>query len=141
MNFSPVTSGLCAAAVYTALLTPPTTVAATTVTVDYDQTYQTIDGFGASDAWSINPAVSKWLRRGEEAQVEALADQLFSVEHGIGLSAWRFNIGAGSAEQGENSAIPDTYRRAELLIPAPGAPVDTQKQSGQIRFCSGQGNC
>jgi O-glycosyl hydrolase len=117
-----------------ALLTPGITAAATTVTIEYDQTYQKIDGFGASDAWSINPTVKKWLREGEEAQVEALADQLFSVENGIGLSAWRFNIGAGSSEQGENSAIPDPYRRAELLIPAPGAPVDTQKQSGQIRF-------
>jgi O-glycosyl hydrolase len=102
--------------------------------IDYRQTHQHIDGFGASDAWSIGPVIDKWAREGKHDQIEALAEQLFSVEHGIGLSAWRFNIGAGSAEQGESSAIPDPLRRAELLIASPGSDVDRSKQLGQIRM-------
>ena len=48
--------------------------------------------------------------------VTPLADALFSIDNGIGLSAWRFNVGAGSAEQGDDSRITDPFRRAELLI-------------------------
>ena len=88
----------------------------TPLNIAYRQEHQTIDGFGASDAWSVDPTLRKWLREGHEAQVERLADRLFSAEEGIGLSAWRFNIGAGSAEQGDDSRIPDPMRRAELLV-------------------------
>ena len=96
--------------------------------------HQQIVGFGASDAWIINPAVKAWISQGRNDSVETLADLLFNTDKGIGLSAWRFNIGAGSAEQGESSRIPDKYRRAELFIPAPGAAVDQSKQSGQVQF-------
>ncbi|KAA5539198.1 xylanase [Roseiconus nitratireducens] len=104
------------------------------LTIDYSDQHQQIDHFGASDAWSINPAVDHWTRQSDDAAVERLADWLFSQDSGIGLSAWRFNIGAGSAGQGAASNIPDPLRRAELLIPAAGSPVDRTKQRGQIRF-------
>lgn len=113
----------------------PLAAAQTQLNIDFKMQYQELDGFGASDAWSIDPTVNKWLAEGREADVERLADWLFSTETGIGLSAWRFNIGAGSAEQGASlSKIPDALRRAELLIAAPGAAVDQNKQRGQIRF-------
>jgi O-glycosyl hydrolase len=109
--------------------------AQTPLNVDFKMQHQTIDGFGASDAWSIDPSVKKWIDEGREADVERLADWLFSVDTGIGLSAWRFNIGAGSAEQGASlSHIPDALRRAELLIAAPGAAIDPNKQRGQVRL-------
>ncbi|KAA1188411.1 xylanase [Pseudohalioglobus sediminis] len=105
-----------------------------TLHINIQQTHQHIEAFGASDAWAIDPAVKQWLANGEGESVVALADLLFSIERGIGLSAWRFNIGAGSAEQGEASRIPDPYRRAELLVAAPGKPVDGRKQAGQVRM-------
>jgi len=61
-----------------------------TITIDASVEYQTIDNFGASDCWSFQK-IGNWF----EPQKEKIADLLFSVEKGIGLSAWRFNIGAG----------------------------------------------
>ena len=59
---------------------------------------QHIQHFGASDAWSM-----QFLGLWPEKQQEQIADWLFSVENdetgkpkGIGLSLWRFNLGAGS---------------------------------------------
>jgi hypothetical protein len=60
-------------------------------TADPSKTYQMIEHFGASDAWSADP-VGKWW---SEANKNILADFLFSMDNGIGLSAWRFNIGGG----------------------------------------------
>ena len=117
-----------------AALLPAQAMTQTQLNISYDQTHQQIDGFGASDAWSIDPIIQKWQHQGKQSQIEALADRLFSVEGGIGLSAWRFNIGAGSAEQGDDSDIPDPLRRAQLLIPKAGAEVDSSKQRGQIRL-------
>lgn len=84
--------------------------------INLEERHQEIDSFGASDAWSINPAINKWSEAGDEEAIERLADLLFSETKGIGLSAWRFNVGAGSFEQGKASAIRDPYRRAELLF-------------------------
>jgi O-glycosyl hydrolase len=117
-----------------AVLIPTLVFSETQLNVSYQHIHQRIDGFGASDAWSIGPIISKWELEGKQDDIEALADQLFSIESGIGLSAWRFNIGAGSAEQGDDSAIPDPLRRAQLLIPKAGSEIDQSKQRGQIRL-------
>jgi len=89
-----------------------------TVSIDLNKRYQTIDNFGASDAWSCQFA-GNW----SEAKRNAIADLLFSQElkldgspEGIGLSLWRFNIGAGSTQQGSQSGIGDEWRRAESCI-------------------------
>ena len=108
--------------------------AQTRLVVDFERQHQVIDNFGASDAWSINPVVSKWISEGDDAAIERLAGFLFSTDRGIGLSAWRFNIGAGSAGQGAASRIPDPLRRAELIVPSPGGNIDRTKQAGQIRL-------
>jgi O-glycosyl hydrolase len=117
-----------------AVFIPAQALTQTQLNVSYDHTHQRIDGFGASDAWSIDPVINKWELEGKQDRIEALADQLFSIESGIGLSAWRFNIGAGSAEQGDHSAIPDPLRRAQLLIPKTGSEIDKSRQRGQIRL-------
>ncbi|SFD59260.1 O-Glycosyl hydrolase [Chitinophaga sp. CF118] len=98
----------------------------TIVHIDTDTTYQTIDNFGASDAWSCQ-FVGNW----PEQKKNAIADWLFSTDTtatgqpmGIGLSMWRYNIGAGTAEQGDSSAIRDEWRRT----------YNWQSQSGQLWF-------
>lgn len=88
------------------------------VDVDLSVRYQTIQGFGASDAWNFDPVGKFW-----DIEVkEQIAELLFSTEiedndpNGIGLSRWRFNIGAGSAEQGADSNIDKEERRSECFI-------------------------
>lgn len=60
------------------------------IEIDASVEYQEIDNFGASDCWSFQK-IGAW----PESQKTKVADLLFSVEKGIGLSAWRFNIGGG----------------------------------------------
>ncbi|HSJ69328.1 MAG TPA: glycoside hydrolase family 30 protein, partial [Anditalea sp.] len=101
--------------------------------VDPQTVYQEIDHFGASDAWS-GQFVGTW----PEPKKGAIADLLFSNRLdeqgnpvGIGLSLWRFNLGAGSTEQGEESGIRDAWRRAPSLVDASGN-FKIQNQKGQI---------
>ncbi len=98
--------------------------------------YQTIDGFGASDAWQCNLVGRDWPAE----KRERIADLLFSQEvdakgkpMGIGLSIWRFNVGAGTAEQGEGSDIRNPWRRAECFLNSDGS-YDWSKQAGQQWF-------
>lgn len=98
-------------------------------------TYQKIEHFGASDAWACQ-FVGEW----QQDKREEIADLLFSQDtlkngqpKGIGLSLWRFNIGAGSTEQGEKSGIKDTWRRAESFLNDNGN-YDWNHQKGQIWF-------
>ena len=69
-----------------------------------------------------------------------MADLLFSREFdadgnpkGIGLSLWRFNLGAGSTEQGDASDITDEWRRTECFT-TDGVSYDMNKQAGQVWF-------
>ena len=85
------------------------------VTIDLTRTYQTIQDFGASDCWTAE-YVSDYFSTTEK---EKAAKWLFSQQmdkngnpEGLGLSCWRVNLGAGSAEQGSNSNIADETRRA-----------------------------
>ena len=86
---------------------------------------QTIDGFGASDAWSMWQ-IGQW----EDSLQMQVADWLFSSESnadgspkGIGLSIWRFNAGTGSAAQGDAAQI-NRDTRTEVYA----------KQTGQRQF-------
>lgn len=102
--------------------------------IETTQPRQTIDCFGASDAWSMNK-LGLW----PEEQQNQIADWLFSCENdhtgkpkGIGLSVWRFNLGAGSEEQGDSSKInPST--RTECFLNADGS-YNWNKQKGQRNF-------
>jgi O-glycosyl hydrolase len=71
---------------------------------------------------------------------ERIADLLFSRQvdaqgspRGIGLSVWRFNLGAGTAEQGDASGIKNPWRRAECFQNADGR-YDWSRQAGQRWF-------
>lgn len=88
-----------------------------TVIISTDNVVQTMDGFGGSDAWRTQFVGKNW----PEQKKSAIADLLFSKEidaqgnpKGIGLSIWRFNLGAGSIEQGE---------KAKFLMNGEGANV------------------
>ncbi|WP_320053508.1 glycoside hydrolase [uncultured Acetobacteroides sp.] len=106
------------------------------VTIDVSKTYQTMDNFGASDCWTAQFIGKNW----PVEKRNAMADLLFSTAmdangqpKGIGLSSWRFNIGAGSAEQGSTSNIETVWRRSECFLNADGT-YDWNKQEGQRWF-------
>lgn len=107
---------------------------AQTFTIDTKHPQQTIAHFGASDAWSMQ-TVGLW----EEDTRRQVADWLFSMDNdangqprGIGLSLWRFNLGAGSAEQGDSSYI-NKGTRTECFLRFDGT-YDWSRQEGQVRF-------
>lgn len=106
------------------------------ITIHPGKTKQTIHSFGASDCWS-----AKFIGKWEDVQKkDRVADLLFSMDttadgtpKGIGLSLWRFNIGAGSFEQGDASRIADEWRREECFQRADGS-YDWSKQQGAQWF-------
>ena len=106
------------------------------IKLNNDEIFQTIDGFGASDAWRCQFVGLNW----PDEKKEQIAKLLFSKEKdesgnplGIGLSIWRFYIGAGTNEQGEKSGIKNEWRRAESFIDSNGN-YDWNKQKGQQWF-------
>lgn len=117
------------------LATITTACRATDYIIETNQPRQTIRHFGASDAWSMQ-FIGLWDNQEEQ---EKIADWLFSTENdakgqpkGIGLSVWRFNLGAGSAEQGKDAQInPGT--RTECFLTKDGS-YDWTKQAGQRKF-------
>ena len=50
------------------------------VTIDGSRCYQSIDNFGASDAWSMEPIGKDW----SEENKARIADLLFSRDRGLG---------------------------------------------------------
>ncbi|PWK22368.1 O-glycosyl hydrolase [Arcicella aurantiaca] len=105
------------------------------ISIDPQIQFQKIEHFGASDSWACQ-FVGNWT----ELQKNKIADLLFSQDtltngqpKGIGLSIWRFNIGAGSTEQGDLSGIKDIWRRAECFLDSNGN-YDWNRQKGQIWF-------
>lgn len=104
--------------------------------INLDANLQTMESFGASDAWQCNFIGKNW----PSDKRNKIADLLFSKEvdadgnpKGIGLSLWRFNLGAGSAEQGDASDITDEWRRTECFT-TDGVNYNMNKQAGQVWF-------
>jgi O-glycosyl hydrolase len=102
------------------------------VTIHVTERKQTIRNFGGSDAWACQ-YIGQW----PDDKRNQVADWLFSTEDdangqpkGIGLSLWRFNIGAGSAAQDN---ISDEWRRAEGFLKS-DMTYDWSKQAGQQWF-------
>jgi O-glycosyl hydrolase len=105
-----------------------------TVTVNTNERRQTIHNFGASDAWSAQ-FVGRWW---PEAKRNAIANLLFETgidgqndPKGIGLSTWRFNVGAGSNRQ---SYIWEPWRRADTFLSADYTSYDWSAHPGQRWF-------
>lgn len=102
--------------------------------IDINRQEQTIDHFGASDGWSM-----RYLGLWSEAKKKQIADRLFSIKNdsfgkpiGIGLSLWRFNLGAGSVYQGDSSEI-QPFTRTECFLQPNGA-YNWEAQKGQQVF-------
>jgi len=108
------------------------------IIINLESEQQTIQSFGASDCWTTK-FIGKW---NDVAKKNQIADYLFSMDvdqqgnpKGIGLSLWRFNIGAGSYEQGVASGIPDEFRREECFLDV-NNHYNWDKQAGQQWFLS-----
>ena len=108
----------------------------TDIAIDIHDEKQVMHSFGASDCWSCQFVGKYW----PVDKRKAIADLLFSMDtdgkgnpKGIGLSMWRFNVGAGSAEQGDASRISTDWHRAECFLNQDGS-YDWAKQRGQQWF-------
>lgn len=71
------------------------------ITVDLNTTYQTVEGFGASSAWSFQTL-------GKEApeEVSDEAIEMLYGDSGLELNIYRFNIGGGSADPALDNVAP-----------------------------------
>ena len=78
--------------------------------IDPETTYQPIEGFGASGCWW-----AQWLGEWPDETLEPVIDLLYNTQTGIGLTQYRYTIGAGGGEE-----IPDRWRRSECYEVAPG---------------------
>ena len=106
------------------------------ITIDPSARYQTMEFFGAADAWSGNFVGKYWA---PERKAE-IADWLFSQEVdasgnpvGIGLNIWRVNLGAGTLEQAGADIYP-YQRRAESYKTVDGKAYDWGKCAGHEYF-------
>jgi O-glycosyl hydrolase len=106
------------------------------ITIDAKNTAQTIQNIGASGCW-FSEGIGKYWPVDKK---EKIAGLLFSKAmdanghpEGIGLSAWRFNIGGGTAEQGDSSGIKDPNKRVECFLDANGT-YNWNKQAGYQWF-------
>ncbi|MCF1192328.1 hypothetical protein LRR18_12100 [Mangrovimonas sp. AS39] len=106
------------------------------ITVDTQVTYQTMDNFGAAGCWFGEGIGKYWPHEKKERIAELLfskaVDSLGNPK-GIGLSSWRFNIGAGTQEQGDSSGISDFRKRVECFLNSDGT-YDWSKQEGYQWF-------
>ena len=112
-------------------LTPQTT------TADLSKTYQTMEGFGASDCWLPNKIGQYWAQNRLQIATWLFDKNIVGDQPaGIGLSMWRVNLGAGTEEQGDNSGFgADSYNnRAESYLT--NGAYDWNKCEGQRYFMS-----
>lgn len=103
-----------------------------TTDINTSQTFQTSEGFGASDCW-LPAVIGKYW----SANRQQIANYLFSQNKvngqpaGIGLSVWRVNLGAGTAEQGDASGIALNNRAESYLS---GSTYNWNSCEGQRYF-------
>jgi O-glycosyl hydrolase len=106
------------------------------VTIDIRAAAQTIQHIGASGCWYSESIGKYWPAEKKERIAELLFSRKMDTSGnpaGIGLSAFRFNIGGGTAEQGISSGIRDPNRRVECFLNRDGT-YDWSKQSGYQWF-------
>lgn len=89
------------------------------VKINPDKKFQTIEYFGASDAWATQYIGDFW----SDAHREKIAKLLFSQKldkygnpEGAGLSLWRVNLGGGTFD-GNASQIEPEWRAARSFLP------------------------
>lgn len=113
-----------------------TQIPATTnvVTIDENKTYQTIESFGTSGAWwsQYVGGFTKDVNETGASSREEIATLLFDREKGIGLTSYRYNMGAGSADS-KKGTFWDKHRRAQSFEVAPGE-YDFTKDENAVWF-------
>ncbi|MFT3934279.1 MAG: glycoside hydrolase [Chitinophagaceae bacterium] len=105
-------------------------------TLHTDKAIQTIDNIGASGAWFSEGIGKYWPAEKKQRMAELLFSKAFDKNGnplGIGLSAWRFNIGGGTTEQGDSSGISSPVKRVECFL-SPDGKYDWNKQAGYMWF-------
>jgi O-glycosyl hydrolase len=89
--------------------------------VNGSETYQTWRGFGTSSCW-WSQYVGSWDKPYGDGTVpvrEQIAKWLYSRDEGIGLTIYRYNVGAGSADS-QKGTFWDNNRRAHSFIGVDG---------------------
>ncbi|MBQ8160498.1 MAG: xylanase [Clostridia bacterium] len=92
-----------------------------TISLDPARQFQTIESFGTSGCWWSQYA-GLWDMPFEDSGMsvrDQIAVWLFDREQGIGLTGYRFNLGAGSADS-RKGTYQDEYRRTRNFEVAPG---------------------
>nr|MBR4281325.1 xylanase [Clostridia bacterium] len=95
--------------------------------INVNRTYQTLESFGTSGGWWAQYA-GLWPDAGRRR----IASLLFDPISGIGLTGYRYNLGAGSVESGKG-VYWNEYRRAQSFEVAPGV-YDWSKDAGAMWF-------
>lgn len=104
------------------------------IVVDESITYQTIESFGTSGAWwsQYVGGFTKDANGTGGSTREDIATLLFDREKGIGLTCYRFNLGAGSVES-KTGTFWDQHRRAQCFEKEPGV-YDFNKDANAVWF-------
>lgn len=93
---------------------------AVTLKLDSFVKYQVMESFGTSGCW-WSQYVGGWDNEYKDTGVsvrDEIARLLFDKEYGIGLTSYRYNIGAGSADSGKGTYW-DPHRRTQSFETAP----------------------
>nr|MBR4281323.1 xylanase [Clostridia bacterium] len=107
-------------------------LAEVTMKIDTSVTYQTIESFGTSGAW-WSQYMGLWDSKYQNTMRtnrQRIATLLFDPTYGIGLTNYRYNLGAGSADSG-NGDYSDPNRRAQSFEVAPGVYDWTKDEGAQ----------
>ena len=109
-------------------------MAAETLSIDESVTHQTLESFGTSGAWwsqYVGLWSDKYLNT-MRTNRSRIATLLYDQKYGIGLTGYRYNLGAGSADSGLGNYW-DPNRRAQSFEVAPGE-YDWSKDEGAQWF-------
>lgn len=101
-------------------------------TISVNNAVQPIRNIGASGCWFTEEIGTQWPDEKKKRIAEMLFSRGFDSDgkpKGIGLSAFRYNIGAGTTEQGDSSGIPLPAHRVECFL-SPNNTYDWGKQKG-----------
>ena len=117
-----------------ALMMAPVYAGETQMTIDESITYQTMESFGTSGCWWSQYAGLWDMPYNDTGRTvrDQIATLLFDRNFGNGLTNYRYNLGAGSADSG-SGAYQDIHRRAQSFEIAP-AEYDWSKDEGAVWF-------
>ena len=117
-----------------ALLMTPVHAEVMQMTIDESITYQTMESFGTSGCWWSQYAGLWDMPYNDTGRTvrDQIATLLFDRNFGIGLTNYRYNLGAGSADSGSGS-YQDVHRRTQSFEIAP-KEYDWNKDEGAVWF-------